>query len=75
MELIKKWLSDEYMPESQVRAFQLKVGKTRKALDAGKSYEEIAEILKDNVETAKGYVAFVKAAEESKKALIDKSEE
>lgn len=56
MELIKKWASDEYMSESQVSVLQVNVGKTAKALKAGKSIEEIAEILKTDVATAEEYV-------------------
>ena len=63
MELIKKWASDEYMPESQVRALQMKVGKTAKALKAGKTIEEIAEILKTDVSTAAEYIKICKEAE------------
>ena len=63
MELIKKWASDEYMPESQIRVLQMKVGKTAKALEAGNTIEEIAEILKTDVTTAEEYVKICKEAE------------
>lgn len=63
MELIKKWASDEYMPESQVRVLQMKVGKTAKALEAGKTIEEIAEILNTDTTTAEEYVKICKEAE------------
>jgi hypothetical protein len=63
MELIKKMASDEYMPESQVRALQLRIGKTAKALEAGKTVEEIAEILKSDVATAEEYIRICKEAD------------
>lgn len=63
MELIKKMASDEYMPESQVRKLQMRVGQTAKALEAGKSIEEIAEILKADVHTAEEYIKICKKAE------------
>lgn len=63
MELIKKWASDEYMPESQVRTLQMKIGKTAKALEAGKSIGEIAEILKTDVATAEEYIRICREAE------------
>lgn len=62
MELIKKVLSDEYMSESQSRMFQLRVGMTSRALDAGKSTEEIADILKADADTAEKYIGLIKAA-------------
>ena len=63
MELIKKWASDEYMPESQVRKLQIKVGMTAKALETGKTIDEIAEILKTDVSTAEEYIKICKEAE------------
>lgn len=72
MELIKKWMANEPMPESQKRALQRKVGMARKALDVGKTVEEIAEILKVDEDTAKYYIAFIKAAEMSKTELMNK---
>ena len=67
MELIKKVLSDEKMPESQARAFQVKVGRTAKAIDAGKTIEEIAEILHADKDTAEAYVELVNKARRRKK--------
>lgn len=63
MELIKKCTSDEYMTESEARRFQMRVGTVANALKAGKSIEEIAEILKTNVETAEEYVKLCRYAE------------
>lgn len=72
MGLIRKWRSGEYMPESQLRVFQLQVGKTRKALADGKTVDEIAEILRTDIITAKEYVAFV---EETMKMASDLNKE
>lgn len=67
MELIKKVLSDEKMSKSQAYVFQVKAGRTAKAIDAGKTIEEIMEILNADKETAEAYVELVNKARRRKK--------